>query len=146
MGQQQSRIPEEQMDIYLKTYDLFWPGLKLKKTIEPILRDAKSEKFVKFSTTWTLIIAIRSKWKKFAQFQNWKSTLGTNASAESFRVRFYFIEAFSWRCFLGREDGRMTFDNFLHMISVFSENAPLDVKVEYCFRLYGIDHQSWSSS
>ena len=31
----------------------------------------------------------------------------------------------------------MTFEDFLDMMSVFSENAPKNVKVEYAFRIYG---------
>ena len=34
-------------------------------------------------------------------------------------------------------DGDMTFEDFLDMMSVFSENAPKNVKVEYAFRIYG---------
>ena len=31
----------------------------------------------------------------------------------------------------------MTFEDFLDMMSVFSDNAPKSVKVEYAFRIYG---------
>lgn len=31
----------------------------------------------------------------------------------------------------------MTFDDFLDMLSVFSENAPRDVKVYFAFKIYG---------
>lgn len=31
----------------------------------------------------------------------------------------------------------MTFEDFLDMMSVFSDNAPKNVKVEYAFRIYG---------
>lgn len=31
----------------------------------------------------------------------------------------------------------MTFEDYLDMMSVLSENAPLDLKAEYAFRLYG---------
>ena len=34
-------------------------------------------------------------------------------------------------------DGNLTFEDFLDMMSVFSENAPKNVKVEYAFRIYG---------
>lgn len=33
--------------------------------------------------------------------------------------------------------GNMTFDDFLDMLSCFSENAPRDVKVYYAFKIYG---------
>jgi len=36
-------------------------------------------------------------------------------------------------------DGDMTFEDFLDMMSVFSENAPKNVKVEYAFRIYDFD-------
>ena len=31
----------------------------------------------------------------------------------------------------------MTFDDFLDMLSVFSEQAPRDIKVFYAFKIYG---------
>lgn len=31
----------------------------------------------------------------------------------------------------------MTFEDYLDMMSVFSENAPTDLKAEYAFRIYG---------
>ena len=34
-------------------------------------------------------------------------------------------------------EGGMTFEDFLDMMSVFSDNAPKPVKVEYAFRIYG---------
>ena len=33
--------------------------------------------------------------------------------------------------------GNMTFDDFLDMLNVFSENAPRDLKVYYAFKIYG---------
>lgn len=36
-------------------------------------------------------------------------------------------------------DGCMTFEDFLDMMSVFSDNAPKNVKVEYAFRIYDFD-------
>lgn len=38
--------------------------------------------------------------------------------------------------FSSSSDGDMTFEDFLDMMSVFSENAPKNVKVEYAFRIY----------
>lgn len=32
----------------------------------------------------------------------------------------------------------MTFEDFLDMMSVFSDGAPKNVKVEYAFRIYGM--------
>lgn len=34
-------------------------------------------------------------------------------------------------------DDSMTFEDFLDMMSVFSDNAPLSIKIEYAFRIYG---------
>lgn len=34
-------------------------------------------------------------------------------------------------------NGNMTFEDFLDMLSVFSEHAPKAVKVEYAFKIYG---------
>ena len=34
--------------------------------------------------------------------------------------------------------GDMTFEDFLDMMSVFSDGAPKNVKVEYAFRIYGM--------
>jgi Ca2+-binding EF-hand superfamily protein len=33
--------------------------------------------------------------------------------------------------------GNLTFDDFLDLFSVFSENAPLKLKLQYAFRIYG---------
>lgn len=33
--------------------------------------------------------------------------------------------------------GNLTFDDFLDMFSVFSEMAPLQLKLKYAFRIYG---------
>lgn len=39
--------------------------------------------------------------------------------------------------FSSGNDGDMTFEDFLDMMSVFSDGAPKNVKVEYAFRIYG---------
>ncbi|VDM94889.1 unnamed protein product [Thelazia callipaeda] len=36
-------------------------------------------------------------------------------------------------------DGNLTFDDFLDMFSVFSEMAPLQLKLKYAFRIYDFD-------
>lgn len=36
-------------------------------------------------------------------------------------------------------DDSMTFEDFLDMMSVFSDNAPLSIKIEYAFRIYDFD-------
>lgn len=36
-------------------------------------------------------------------------------------------------------DGDLTFEDFLDMMSVFSDNAPKTVKVEYAFKIYDFD-------
>jgi len=41
--------------------------------------------------------------------------------------------------FSSSSDGDMTFEDFLDMMSVFSDNAPKTVKVEYAFRIYDFD-------
>lgn len=41
------------------------------------------------------------------------------------------------KVFSSSKDGNLTFEDFLDMMSVFSENAPKSVKVEYAFRIYG---------
>ncbi|XP_053203340.1 calcium and integrin-binding family member 3-like isoform X2 [Panonychus citri] len=41
--------------------------------------------------------------------------------------------------------GNMTFDDFLDMLSVFSESAPRDVKVYYAFKIYDYDDDHFIS-
>ena len=41
------------------------------------------------------------------------------------------------KVFSSSGDGDITFEDFLDMMSVFSENAPKNVKVHYAFRIYG---------
>lgn len=41
--------------------------------------------------------------------------------------------------FSSGNDGDMTFEDFLDMMSVFSDGAPKNVKVEYAFRIYDFD-------
>lgn len=40
------------------------------------------------------------------------------------------------KVFSSSGDG-LTFEDFLDMLSVFSENAPKDLKTEYAFKIYG---------
>lgn len=35
------------------------------------------------------------------------------------------------------QDGGLSFDDFLDMMSVFSDEAPKSLKVEYAFKVYG---------
>ena len=35
------------------------------------------------------------------------------------------------------QDGMLSFEDFLDMMSVFSDNCPKNLKVEYAFRIYG---------
>lgn len=42
------------------------------------------------------------------------------------------------RIFSSNHDGDCTFEDFLDMMSVFSENAPRNVKAEHAFRIYGM--------
>lgn len=39
--------------------------------------------------------------------------------------------------FSSSEDGDCTFEDFLDMMSVLSENAPKSVKAEHAFRIFG---------
>ncbi|KAH3696336.1 calcium and integrin-binding protein 1-like [Dreissena polymorpha] len=48
--------------------------------------------------------------------------------------------------FSSSKDGNMTFEDFLDMMSVFSDNAPKNVKVEYAFRIYDFDEDDMISS
>ncbi|ELT89640.1 hypothetical protein CAPTEDRAFT_187031 [Capitella teleta] len=48
--------------------------------------------------------------------------------------------------FSSSNDGDLTFEDFLDMMSVFSENAPKNVKVEYAFRIYDFDGDDLISS
>lgn len=41
------------------------------------------------------------------------------------------------RIFSSSQDGDCTFEDFLDMMSVFSENAPKAVKAEHAFRIFG---------
>lgn len=50
------------------------------------------------------------------------------------------------KVFSSSSDGNMTFEDFLDMMSVFSENAPKNVKVEYAFRIYDFDGDDVISS
>nr|KAG5700095.1 hypothetical protein BaRGS_029845 [Batillaria attramentaria] len=50
------------------------------------------------------------------------------------------------KVFSSSGDGYMTFEDFLDMMSVFSENAPKAVKVEYAFRIYDFDGDDMISS
>nr|XP_005990973.2 PREDICTED: calcium and integrin-binding family member 4 isoform X1 [Latimeria chalumnae] len=41
------------------------------------------------------------------------------------------------------EDGEFSFDEFLEMMSVLSDNAPLKVKIEYAFRIYDFNGNNY---
>lgn len=43
------------------------------------------------------------------------------------------------KIFSSSHDGDCTFEDFLDMMSVFSESAPRSVKAEHAFRIYGKD-------
>ena len=47
------------------------------------------------------------------------------------------------KVFSSGHDGSMTFEDFLDMMSVFSENAPKSVKVEYAFRIYDFNEDDY---
>ena len=41
------------------------------------------------------------------------------------------------KVFSSEGDGSLSFDDFLDMLSVMSENAPRNIKAFYAFRIYG---------
>ncbi|CAL8069651.1 unnamed protein product [Orchesella dallaii] len=43
------------------------------------------------------------------------------------------------KVFSTSNDGHMTFEDFLDMMSVFSEDAPVSVKAEYAFKIFDFD-------
>ena len=43
--------------------------------------------------------------------------------------------------FSSEDDDRLSFEDFLDMLSVFSRAAPVSLKISYAFRLYG---EKWS--
>ncbi|XP_048742737.1 calcium and integrin-binding protein 1-like [Ostrea edulis] len=43
------------------------------------------------------------------------------------------------KVFSSSDDTKMSFEDFLDMMSVFSDNAPLSIKTEYAFRIYDFD-------
>ncbi|XP_031549820.1 calcium and integrin-binding family member 2-like [Actinia tenebrosa] len=47
------------------------------------------------------------------------------------------------KVFSSSKDGNLTFEDFLDMMSVFSENAPKSVKVEYAFRIYDFNEDDY---
>ncbi|KAK2186548.1 hypothetical protein NP493_196g00006 [Ridgeia piscesae] len=42
--------------------------------------------------------------------------------------------------FSSQQDGMLSFEDFLDMMSVFSDSCPKNVKVEYAFRIYDFDN------
>lgn len=42
------------------------------------------------------------------------------------------------KAFSSSQDGDCTFEDFLDMMSVFSEGAPKSVKAEHAFRIFGM--------
>lgn len=50
------------------------------------------------------------------------------------------------KVFSSSGNGDMTFEDFLDMMSVFSDGAPKNVKVEYAFRIYDFDEDDMISS
>ncbi|ESP05466.1 hypothetical protein LOTGIDRAFT_228042 [Lottia gigantea] len=50
------------------------------------------------------------------------------------------------KVFSSSGDGDMTFEDFLDMMSVFSDQAPKNVKVEYAFRIYDFDEDDYISA
>lgn len=49
----------------------------------------------------------------------------------------FFLPARICEAFSRDGSGNLTFEDFLDMLSVFSEQAPRDIKVFYAFKIYG---------
>jgi calcium and integrin-binding protein 1 len=45
-----------------------------------------------------------------------------------------------FKVFSSTQDGNCNFEDFLDMMSVLSQNAPLAVKAEYAFRIFGMTY------
>nr|XP_054772298.1 calcium and integrin-binding family member 2-like [Lytechinus pictus] len=50
------------------------------------------------------------------------------------------------KVFSSDDDGSLTFEDFLDMMSVFSDSAPKSMKAEYAFRIYDFDEDDFISS
>lgn len=50
------------------------------------------------------------------------------------------------KIFSSSNDGSMSFEDFLDMMSVFSDNAPRSLKAEYAFKIYDFDEDNLISS
>lgn len=50
------------------------------------------------------------------------------------------------KIFSSSDDGSMSFEDFLDMMSVFSDNAPRSLKAEYAFKIYDFDEDNMLSS
>ncbi|XP_002731705.1 calcium and integrin-binding family member 2-like [Saccoglossus kowalevskii] len=50
------------------------------------------------------------------------------------------------KVFSSSNDGDLTFEDFLDMMSVFSDNAPKGVKAEYAFRIYDFNEDDFIDS
>ncbi|XP_071483809.1 calcium and integrin-binding family member 2-like [Diadema setosum] len=50
------------------------------------------------------------------------------------------------KVFSSSEDGSLTFEDFLDMMSVFSDSAPKSMKAEYAFRIYDFDEDDFINS
>lgn len=81
-------------------------------------------------------------WKRFSQLDD---DVSKSAKLEKQRIMDLpelKVNPFKDRIcevFSSTDDGNMTFEDFLDMMSVFSDNAPRSVKVEFAFRIYDFD-------
>ncbi|XP_052830722.1 calcium and integrin-binding protein 1 [Octopus bimaculoides] len=50
------------------------------------------------------------------------------------------------KVFSSSDDGSMTFEDFLDMMSVFSDSAPKNVKVNYAFKIYDFSNNNMITS
>ena len=68
-----------------------------------------------------------------------EATLPLDAVVEMPELR---VNPFRYRlchAFSPRDDGSLTFEDFLDMMSVMSDRAPMSLKTEYAFRVYDFD-------
>lgn len=74
------------------------------------------------------------------------SVINTNSTILSFSKLFFKENPFRRRiCEVFSEDGtaNLSFDSFLDMFSVLSEMAPLQLKLKYAFRIYGVTEYNY---
>ncbi|XP_072356676.1 calcium and integrin-binding family member 4-like [Scyliorhinus torazame] len=97
-----------------------------------------------FALTFLTTIEIQHVHQKFMQLAgevtDFKTQVITSAQVSSIPAiqvnpfKDQICKVFSWN-----KEGLFSFDEFLEMMSVFSENASLSVKADYAFRIYDLN-------